>query len=130
MKVTIKGVGEFSLVNDGKLGRVLDGTSSSDGSLLKGLGKDADHGAIIAAYDKIAGLITGKEGANVKIGCFYDFENKKAFDKPEVIYVFRVGKKSVEVKAGDAVPLEAQAVEAVKKEEVKELKKKAKTKKK
>ena len=97
----------------------MENTTGSRGNLIEGLGPDAKPEAVIAGYDKIAGYITGKEGAKVKIGCFYDFKNKKAFEKPEVVYIFRVGKRTVEVKASDPLPLEVQAAHSVDQEEKK-----------
>ena len=124
MKVKTK-AGSFVLANDGKVKRVTEDTTGSGGNLIHGLGKDGDHDEIIAAYDKLAGHITGKEGATVKTGCFYDFAGKKAHDSPKVIYTFRVpGKGNVEVAAEKDLPLEVQAVHQV---AVGEKKKRAKT---
>ena len=124
MKIKVK-AGTFNLGNSSKLRRVIESTTGSSGNMIKGLGKDADHKVIIAAYDRIAGHITGKESATVKTGCFYDFENKKAFETPKVVYEFRVGKKTVYVDADKDVPMEVKAVHTTKMEETKELKKKA-----
>jgi len=125
MKVKVK-AGNFVLQNESKVRRVTENTTGSSGNLIKGLGKDADHEEIIATYDKIAGYITGKEGAKVKTGCFYDFENKKPFEDPKVIYVFRVDKKVVEVPADKEVPMKAKVSQQVKKEGIEALKKEAK----
>lgn len=121
MKIKIK-EGVFVLQNEGKVRRVVENTTGSSGNLIKGLGADAKPEDVIAAYDRIAGYITGKEGAKVKTGSFYDFDNKKAFEKPNVVYLFRApsarggGSKTIEVKAGDPLPLEAQAVQQDEKE--------------
>ncbi len=120
MKIKIK-EGVFVLQNEGKVRRIVENTTGSSGNLIKGLGADAKPEDVIAAYDRIAGYITGKEGAKVKMGSFYDFENKKAFEKPEVVYLFRVpsargGSRNIEVKADDPLPLEAQASQQVEKE--------------
>ena len=128
MKIKIK-EGSFVLQNEGKVRRVVENTTGSSGNLIKGLGADAEPEAVIAAYDRIGGRITGKEGAKVKTGSFYDFENKAAFEKPQVIYHFRVGRKTVEVKAGDQLPLEVQAAVQVEQEEVKARKPRKKSKK-
>ena len=113
MKVTVK-AGTFVLDNEGKVRRVINDTKAADGSIITGLGSKAEHGDVIAAYDKIAGLILGKEGAHVKTGCFYDYEAREPSADPKVIYTFRVVGKTVEVAAGDPVPLEVQATESVK----------------
>ncbi len=70
-------IGEFILVNQEKIDRVINGIIGKNGQLVGGLGKDASEEAIIAEYDRIGGLIRNKDGQKIAIGSFYDFENKK-----------------------------------------------------
>lgn len=125
MQIKVK-AGTFSLANSSKLRRVVESTTGSSGNMIKGLGTEAKHEDVIAAYDRIAGHIIGKEGATVKTGCFFDFENKKAFETPKVVYEFRINRKTVYVDAGKEMPMEVQATHQTRMEEIKELKKRAK----
>ena|SRR3990167_4421229 len=71
-------VGDFVLYNNEKLDRVINGSMGSNGMLINGLGKDAPQEAILAEYDRLAGLIKTRNGEKVATGSFYDFENKCA----------------------------------------------------
>lgn len=125
MKVKIDKVGEFSLANEGKLRRVIDGTTDARGNLIMGTGEKADPMTIITAYDKIGGLILGKEKAKVKTGSFYNFKDKKAHEKPEIVYTFTINRKQIEVREGDPLPLQVQAAHMNEQDEKEALKKKA-----
>jgi len=72
------------------------------------LGENADEHAILVAYDKLAGLIT-KGGQKVKAGCFYNIKTKKAFEKPEVVFIYAVNGRIVEVPEGTELPGEVRA---------------------
>jgi len=114
----------YVCVNAEKLDRVINGAMSSGGKLFGGLGEDADEKDILAAYDKLAGYIK-KDGIKVKTGSFYDFENKKARVKPEVILLFTdVSGTVVEVPEGKALPPKVEAAQFVEKEKAKSKKKK------
>ena len=105
-------VGEYELVNEEKVQRVIEGQTNAQGEMVDGLGADAienDPMAVIAAYDKLGGLIKGKEGAKVKTGSFYDFKKKAPRKEPEVVYVFRVNGEDVEMAEGAPLPLEVKA---------------------
>ena len=100
------------MVNEEKVQRVIEGQTNAQGEMVDGLGADAienDPMAVIAAYDKLGGLIKGKEGAKVKTGSFYDFKKKAPRKEPEVVYVFRVNGEDVEMAEGAPLPLEVKA---------------------
>jgi len=119
--------GTFHLVNANKVRRVIEGKTDGRGGLVPGLGPDAADEDIIVEYDKIAGLIRGKEAAKVKTGCFYDFDRKEAASNPKVVYTFRINGRVVEVEDGETFPLEVQAAQ-VAEDEAQEEKKKPKKK--
>ena len=73
-------VGEYQLVNDEKLDRAINGNLTQGGKLIGGVGLDATDEQILAEYDKLGGLIK-KDGLKVKQGCFWDVEEKKAFEE-------------------------------------------------
>ena len=111
-------VGTFTLHSREKLSRVIDGYTNSRGEILAGLGEEAlttNADLVIALYDKQAGYITGKEGAKVLLGSFFDFKKKQPRENPEISYVFRINGKRVEMKEGSEKPLEVQATELAKK---------------
>ena len=110
-------VGDFNLVNDDKVRRVLDGETDSKGKLVQGLGEDAieeDPDAVIAAYDKLGGLIRGEEGAKVKTGCFFDFKNGVPFKNPKVVYEFLINGERVDLDADEEPTLEMKAAKKAK----------------
>lgn len=105
----------FTLVNQEKVNRAIYGAMSQggrpDGS---GVGEKAKPEALLAAYDRLGGLIT-KDGQTIKTGCFYDFENKQAFDKPVVVFLFKdLDGETVEIEEGEEIPLEVKAAEKAK----------------
>lgn len=96
--MNIKG---FELVGEEKLGIVLRG----DGAGFAGV-KDED--AILAEYDKRAGLIL-KDGVKVETGAFYDFD-KKEYRKEPLIKIAEVKPKQsviVETVGDDEEPKKA-----------------------
>ena len=119
-------VGKESLVlaNMDKVRRIVEGDTDAQGRVVPGLGEGADPMEVAVAYDKIAGLITGKDGAKVKMGCFWNVKEKKAQENPVVIYTFKVDGKSVDIEAEKDLPLEVKATVKAKKEEKKDSKKK------
>lgn len=68
--------GNFLLCNHEKLDRAINGAMGPGGKLIGGVGKNASPEAILAEYDKLAGLIRTKDGRKVATGTFYDFENR------------------------------------------------------
>jgi len=120
-------IGEYTLVNEDKAQRVIEGTTNAKGEFLAGLGEEAiekNAAAVLAGYDKLGGLITGKDGARVKTGSFYDFKAKAARKTPEVIYTFRINGEYVEMKEGESEPLEVQAAKLAERVKAKKVKKK------
>ena len=110
----------FTLVSEDKLNRAVYGAEGPEGRLSGGVGEDASAETILAAYDKLGGLIY-KGKSKVKTGSFYDFENKKPRKKPEVTLVFRdLRGRKVELGENEAVPIEVQAAEKMKEEEAEE----------
>ena len=114
MAETYKG---YTLVNREKLNRVINGSEGPQGELIGGLGDEATEAAILAHYDKLGGLIR-KGKSKVKTGCFWDFEGRKPFAKPKVVFVFRdLRGKKVELGENEEVPVEVQAAEKMREEE-------------
>ena len=104
-------IDNFTLVNNEKLDRAINGTIGREGQLTGGVGKDASLEVIIAEYDRLGGLIL--KGKNkVKTGSFYDFKNKKARNKPEVVLLFRdLEGNEIEIPDGEEIPIEVKAAE-------------------
>lgn len=84
----------YELPNDEKYDRAVYGSMGQGGKLIGGVGDDASDELILAAYDRLGGLIL-KDGDKVQMGCFCDFEESKkldkvvAFDKPFLIFEHR-----------------------------------------
>ena len=95
--MTING---YELVNPEKLDRAINGTVGRDGRSNGGVGTENED-AIIAAYDKLGGLIL-KDGLKVKMGSFYDFVNKKPREEAEVSYMTEIEGEIVEVTEEEA----------------------------
>jgi len=99
MENTYSEIDGFVLENSEKIERVINGELGREGSLVGGMGeKEAKENPslVLARYDKIAGYIT-KDGVKIKTGSFWDFKKKCPREKPEVMYIFRIGGESVEV---------------------------------
>lgn len=98
-------VREFELVDPIKVDRVLNGTTNNRGGLTPGIMQNGefDEDVLLAEYDKIGGLVR-LDGNKVKMGSFYDFRNRKAFEKPEVMLTFKVNGKFVDVPADKELP--------------------------
>lgn len=115
---TLKG---FTLVNRDKLQRAVFGSEGSEGKLQGGVGEDAEAYEILAAYDKLGGLIL-KGKAKVKTGSFFDFEKKSPRKKPNVVLEFRDLKgKKVELGENEEVPIEVQAAEKLRADDAEEV---------
>ncbi len=102
-------IGKFELVNPEKLDRAINGSPTQEGT-KGGVGKDAEPAKILAAYDRLAGLV--KVGnRKVKTGSFWNFKDDKAFKDPEVVYVARgIDGKEYEFTDED-VPMEVSLAE-------------------
>jgi len=106
--ITIK---EFTIVNDEKWDRAVNGVVGRGGELTGGIGEDASDEAKLAAYDKVGGLIL-KNGSKVKLGSFYDFKAKKPRDTAEIKLIFRnLEGEEVELEEGEDKPIEVVAAE-------------------
>lgn len=127
----------FSLINEEKVERTLNGVPRSDGTAIGGVGSGAyfENGvwkregnelseeevndlstAILAEYDKLGGAI--KRGNDpVKTGSFYDFKGKKPFKNPKVICTYKVNGKFVDVPDGEEEPGEVKAAKILMQQE-------------
>ncbi|MEK7124144.1 MAG: hypothetical protein AAB877_00445 [Patescibacteria group bacterium] len=99
-------VNGFDLINPTKVERALNGVITPDGKKIGGVVKEDgsfDPAELLAEYDKLGGAI--KHGTDkVKTGSFFDFANKKPFEKPEIYFIYRINGQVVEVKEGKGVP--------------------------
>lgn len=121
----------FELVNEEKIDRALNGSITGNNTRIGGIIKEDgtyDEDALIAEYDKLAGLIM-KGSDVVKTGCFYDFKNKRYSKEPKIIFQFRVNGKVVEVEDGVELPGIVKASKILKETEVEEVTEKKKRKK-
>lgn len=101
----------YHLTNPGKLDRAIYGTVHRNGLPEGGVTEDASDLEVLAEYDRLGGLIQ-KDGRNVKMGSFYDFQKKLPRAHPEVFFVFRnLAGQEVEIAEGEAIPMEVQAAE-------------------
>lgn len=115
-------IGEFILENENKLHRAINGTVGKNGAAEGGVGEKAADEDILAAYDKLGGLIT-KEGNKVKIGSFYDFAKKTKREVPEVLLEFRdIDGDVVELGVDEDLPIEVKAARLAKKTKSKKAK--------
>lgn len=98
--------GTFELVNEQKVDRALNGAPMQNGLNKGGVKKEDgsfDPLTLITEYDKMVGLIK-KGGDKLKHGCFFDFKAKKPRVTPEIVFVYRVNNKEIEVKEGVELP--------------------------
>ena len=103
--------GNFTLHSPGKVERVYNGTTNDKGKIVGGLGREAADDDVLVEYDKMFGLIRGKEKAKVKSGCFWSTVDNQVVKEPKVIYVFRFGKVTTEVAADEPLPLQLRALQ-------------------
>ena len=119
-----KKAGGFDLINPEKVDRALLGETLSSGGRGPGLLKEDgtwDEALLLAAYDKLGGLIR-KNGDKVTTGSFYDFQNKKPRLTPKISFAFRVNGKAIEVPDGEELPGLVKAAK-IEKEEAEEAEK-------
>lgn len=109
----------FELVNSDKVERAINGTVSSKGAMVGGVGEAAVPEAILAEYDRLGGLIK-KGGDKVKTGSFFDFKAKAPRDVPEVVFIYNVNGRFVEVPEGQQLPGEVRAAKMLEEEAVTE----------
>ena len=113
MDVIINGK-PYTLVNESKVRRAIEGTVTKNGQLEGGVGQDATVETIVAKYDQLGGLILSG-GNKVKLGSFYDFDKKQVRPEPKVTFVFRGLKgEEVEIEEGEEVPVEVKAAKLLK----------------
>lgn len=123
----------FSLVNEEKLGRALNGPGLPNNPAARGVGDGAYikdekffkdgaelegaelkklESAILAEYDRLGGLIVrGKD--KVKSGSFYDQKGRCPRAKPMVVFIYNVNGKFVEVADGVELPGEVKAAKVL-----------------
>ena len=114
----------YTLVNEEKINRVLNGVPGTD---VTGIAKDNgeyDEADLLAQYDKLGGLIKNADGYIVKTGSFYNLKAKAPHKKPEVVLQFRVNGRIIELAEGEKLPLEIQAAQMADAENAKDRKKK------
>ena len=113
----------YTLVNEEKIRRAIEGSMGQGGKLLNGVG-DQDEDAILAKYDQLGGLIL-KGKRKVKTGSFYDFEKKKPRVEPEVILVLSdLEGNTVEVGEDEEISPELKAAETIQEKKAKQRKEK------
>lgn len=86
----------YTLENSDKVNRAVEKVGAEDES------------ALLVEYDRLGGFIT-KGGVKVKNGSFFDLKLKKARKTPEVVLIYQVGDKQVEVPEGAVLPGEVVA---------------------
>ncbi len=115
----------YHLGNEEKYDRAINGAPNNEDELHGGVGEDAPDELILAAYDRLAGLIT-KDGRKVKTGCFCNLlESKKQsrrkgevvivpIEKPKVILLINdLEGNKVEIEEGKELTPELKAAETI-----------------
>lgn len=137
-------VGKFTLANEEKVDRALNGAQQADSTRVGGVGnlayKDGEvwkregeelsekevvslEFALLAEYDRLGGLV--KKGTDkVKTGSFYNIKSRKPHENPVATFVFMINGREVEVKDGEEVPLVVKAAQVLAEEEKPKRKKK------
>ncbi len=97
----------FVLENEDKLRRAIEGEPARSGQSTGGLlekYKELElipEAEVLAHYDKLGGYITkgigGGERVKVKNGAFWDTRKKQPREKPEIMFVFKIGGNFIEV---------------------------------
>ena len=117
----------YELVNSEKIDRAKKGVVYAEKGRVDKVGGLSDNYTpeqLLAEYDRLGGLIK-KNGVKVKSGSFYDFDNKKPFEKPNVKFVSEVEGEQVELteEEAEAVNKAKKKINEIKKEKVKKIKK-------
>lgn len=86
----------------------INGITTSNNTTKGGVGEDATMFQKFAEYDRLGGLIR-KNGYPLKMGCFYDFKNKKAHVETKLVIIYKVNSKFIEVPDGQELPIEVRA---------------------
>ena len=100
----------YTVKNDGKYQRAINGSVNAHGEMSGGVGEKATEGEKLAAYDKLGGLILSN-GRKIKTGSFWDFKKNKRVEKPEPIIEIRVDGELFEYPEGKELPMEVVAKE-------------------
>lgn len=96
----------FTLVNEDKVERALNGFMNADNARVGGVTQEDgtyDDDALLAEYDKLGGLIK-KGDDKVKTGSFFDAKRKQPREKPQVVFIYRVNGQEIEVADGKELP--------------------------
>ena len=110
----------YNLKNAEKINRAIFGSMGHGGKLYGGVGESYTEEQLLAAYDRLGGLIT-KNGRKVKNGCFYDVNASKKgnivpIEKPKIILVLSdLEGNLIEVSDGKELTPELKAAENKKK---------------
>lgn len=105
-------IGQFQLVNEEKVQRAIYGSVGKGGAMTGGVGENAGDAVVIAEYDRLGGLVL-KEGEKVKTGSFYDFQAKVPRETPDVVLLYTVNGRIVEVPDGAPLPVSVRAAQMV-----------------
>ena len=97
-------IDNFELVNEVKVKRAIEGTLGQRGELVGGLGPKASPKAVLAEYDRLGGYIR-KDGLKIKMGTFYDFKKKVAFENPKLVFEASVDGDLIDVNEAEAKAL-------------------------
>lgn len=100
----MKELNGYTLANEEKIDRAINGSIGSEGRLVGGIGSKATDEELIAEYDRLGGLIQ-KDGNKVKTGSFYDFEKKQPRKEPEVSFITEIEGELVETSEDEAKAL-------------------------
>lgn len=107
----------FTLVNEDKITRALDGNQNEHGEFVGGIRKeDGSYVAeeLLAEYDKLGGLIRKGED-KVRMGSFFDFKKKSPRAEAKVEFEFRVNGEVIYVPAEEEKPNKVKAVQIAEK---------------
>lgn len=107
----------YTLVNEDKVRRALEGNPGRGGELVGGIIKADgtwDDAQLLAMYDKMGGAIY-KGSDKVETGSFYDFRKKAPKEKAEVIFEFRINGQLVRQPADEEVPMVVKAARTMEK---------------
>lgn len=94
----------YTINNPEKLRRAVDGSQSNEPEARKGVGEKATAEAILAAYDKLGGLIK-KGDLKLKVGSFYDFKNRRPRKEPAISFLTMVDGMEIEVTEEEAMAI-------------------------
>lgn len=107
----------YTLVNQDKVNRALDGAMNEHGEFKGGIRAEDgsyDRDELLAEYDRLGGLI--KKGEDkVRTGSFYDFKLRKARNTPRVEFEFRINGELIYVPDSQEKPNAVKAMQILEK---------------